>query len=595
MKKWILVFSLLVFIVSLHAFAAPTKLINFQGKLTNLVGSPETGTKNLTFRIFDGPGISATQLWDETINGIVLDPAGQFSTILGATGIPSNLDINFNQNLWLEIVDTATGQPFTPRQRLSYVPYSMYAITAESLVSGIPMGPTGPTGPQGETGPMGPSGGTGEVGATGPTGPSGGTGGTGGTGAGGIGNTGGTGGTGGVGATGPTGPIGGSSTQFIYNNGGVASGANVYYNGGNIGIGTSNPTGKLQVTTLEGAAPSFFVSTKEGSVGIGTASPTTEWAPVLHIKGASPNIRLENSANSKSADMYISAAGDLSFVQPANKGFNFRDQTNTSTYLLIKNNGNVGIGTTEAKNTLDVKGSMIIGSWAGSFYTAPSNCLIVSDNLGVGLTNPQDWGKVAISSNSSTQLCLLGGATTGTNYGLYSAIGRVAGATTNIAGYFEATGATNKYAILVPPASGYVGIGTTTPTHLIHLGGGAYCDGTGDWITGSDRAYKKDIDYAFKYGLKEVEQLQPVYYVHKQDEENKKQIGFIAQDVLKVIPELVSGNEGNYGLSYGQLTAVLVKAVQEQQMIIDEQKKDNDLQQKDIDLLKEEIRLLKGQ
>ena len=127
---------------------------------------------------------------------------------------------------------------------------------------------------------------------------------------------------------------------------------------------------------------------------------------------------------------------------------------------------------------------------------------------------------------------------------------------------------------------GYVGIGTTGPTHLLHLSGGAYCDGTGDWIAGSDRAYKKEIDYDFKYGLKEIEQLKPVYYVHKQDKENKKQIGFIAQDMLEVIPEVVSGSDGALGLSYGQLTAVLVKAVQEQQ--------------KEIDELKGQVRALKG-
>jgi len=131
--------------------------------------------------------------------------------------------------------------------------------------------------------------------------------------------------------------------------------------------------------------------------------------------------------------------------------------------------------------------------------------------------------------------------------------------------------ASGDYKVVVS-TSGNVGIGTTGPTHLIQLAGGAYCDGTGDWIAGSDRSYKKDINYDFKYGLNEVEQLKPVHYVHKQDKDNKKQVGFIAQDILNVLPEVVSGTEGSYGVSYGQITAVLVKAIQEQQNQIKELK-----------------------
>jgi hypothetical protein len=53
----------------------------------------------------------------------------------------------------------------------------------------------------------------------------------------------------------------------------IAGGLNVLT--GNVGIGTSNPTGILQVTTLEGAVPSIFVNPTVGNVGIGTSSPNT--------------------------------------------------------------------------------------------------------------------------------------------------------------------------------------------------------------------------------------------------------------------------------------------------------------------------------
>ena len=47
-------------------------------------------------------------------------------------------------------------------------------------------------------------------------------------------------------------------------------------------------------------------------------------------------------------------------------------------------------------------------------------------------------------------------------------------------------------------------------------------------------------------------------------EDNLEQIGFIAQEVEDIIKEVVTTNDkGIKGLSYGQLTAVLVKSIQE--------------------------------
>lgn len=118
-------------------------------------------------------------------------------------------------------------------------------------------------------------------------------------------------------------------------------------------------------------------------------------------------------------------------------------------------------------------------------------------------------------------------------------------------------------------SSGNVGIGTNNPTHLLTLAGGAYCDGTGDWIAGSDRAFKKDIRNMTQYGLAQVLALRPVTYIHKEDASGRTQLGFIAQEVKPIVPEVVEGEEGSMGLSYDRLVPVLVNAIKQQQAQIE--------------------------
>jgi hypothetical protein len=72
-----------------------------------------------------------------------------------------------------------------------------------------------------------------------------------------------------------------------------------------------------------------------------------------------------------------------------------------------------------------------------------------------------------------------------------------------------------------------------------------------------------------------------VYYTWKDDggsRANNEEIGFIAQDVESVIPQLVReherlGQEGTYkSVDYAHITALLVEAIKEQQKQIDELK-----------------------
>ena len=80
LKRAFVLAGILFLLLSVSSFAAAPKLINFQAHITTKGGTPETGSKTLTFRLYnvDTGGIS---LWEEPVT-VTLDSAGQFSTVL---------------------------------------------------------------------------------------------------------------------------------------------------------------------------------------------------------------------------------------------------------------------------------------------------------------------------------------------------------------------------------------------------------------------------------------------------------------------------------------------------------------------------------
>ena len=84
-----------------------------------------------------------------------------------------------------------------------------------------------------------------------------------------------------------------------------------------------------------------------------------------------------------------------------------------------------------------------------------------SGNVGIGMATPNHPFEVHSTIPGQTAY-FHSTSTSGTNYGV-DAGAQGAGATTNIGGYFYASGATNNYAVIVPPGYGDVGIGTSVP------------------------------------------------------------------------------------------------------------------------------------
>ncbi len=111
-----------------------------------------------------------------------------------------------------------------------------------------------------------------------------------------------------------------------------------------------------------------------------------------------------------------------------------------------------------------------------------------------------------------------------------------------------------------------VGINTIDPKQALDVHGNIAVYGV---YHTSDRRWKKDIE-PLRNSLEKVSKLQGVSY--KWDTENHpemefngdEQIGFIAQDVEPIIPELVTTDDDGYkSVSYEKMTAVLVEAVKE--------------------------------
>ena len=126
----------------------------------------------------------------------------------------------------------------------------------------------------------------------------------------------------------------------------------------------------------------------------------------------------------------------------------------------------------------------------------------------------------------------------------------------------------------------YVSFGGTDNSGEIHFninGGDGHFDGdvyAFSTTTSSDRKLKKNIQ-SLEGSLEKVLGLRGVSFEWKKN--NKKSIGFIAQEVQEVVPDLVKNNrkehdgvvtEEHLGVDYGNITALLVEAVKEQQALI---------------------------
>ncbi len=119
-----------------------------------------------------------------------------------------------------------------------------------------------------------------------------------------------------------------------------------------------------------------------------------------------------------------------------------------------------------------------------------------------------------------------------------------------------------------------IGFLSTGRAWILRVDNSGNTTASGDVTAYSDRRIKKDIA-PIQDALSKVLLLNGVTYKRTDNEDDSTKIGFIAQDVEKVVSEVVNYDAKNdrYSVSYGNISALIVEAMKEQQVKIDKQDK----------------------
>lgn len=251
------------------------------------------------------------------------------------------------------------------------------------------------------------------------------------------------------------------------------------------------------------------------------------------------------------------------------------DGTNATTEKMrINNAGAVGIGTsvltgynlnigkniTGAITSYGVRSGGVVQSDVTSsaqyFFASPST-VASSFTLGALYAYRAAGGTIGVGSTVTTQIGFgvdssLTGATN--NYGFYS---NLASGTGRWNFYADGTAA-NYFA-------GNVGIGIApSGTYKLEVSGNAAAT---NFVTTSDRNKKTNIA-TIANALAKVQVLRGVTFDWVAD--GTASTGLIAQEVERVMPQVVHGDEGSKAVNYGSLVGLLVEAIKEQQTTINQ-------------------------
>jgi hypothetical protein len=363
---------------------------------------------------------------------------------------------------------------------------------------------------------------------------------------------------------------------------------------GKVGIGTTNPQAIL---SLNGGSTCTQTFQSSWSSGTGRISFVGGSSGVDGSGATSTGAKIESLNTAPGG----AATGDLKFI--VNSGDHFEtgiEITHQGTVRLALQGTHTTIGSNSddrapygysnitANNHADIlwgfNSRLITGGGGHDYEVVNSHGSI--NNSGIMLTgngNPESPNNILFFANG-------GSATAGTVYspsnrkftmnsgGSFVAHNGSGGAVIRLANIGGFGGVPNHYIELSSNLPGYTnGLYNCLKTSMndLHFVAGntytGYISYNGGFADISDQSLKENV-VTIDGALSKVEQLQGRYFTWiSEDQSDDRQIGFIAQEVEAVIPELVTtSGTGIKGISYGKTTALLVEAIKEQQTLIEQ-------------------------
>ncbi len=164
------------------------------------------------------------------------------------------------------------------------------------------------------------------------------------------------------------------------------------------------------------------------------------------------------------------------------------------------------------------------------------------------------------------------------------------------AGYFDGRIGTNEYLQIINPSGNNWRLDVNNSSNVlntIYNGASVGMFATNGVYTASDKRLKDDIA-PLQQMLPKLLDLKTMSYHYKIDPEKKPTFGFIAQDVEKVFPELAMRSKDELGeetlmLNYAGFSVLAIKAIQEQQQLIEAQQSQIKQQEARLDSLEKEM------